>query len=647
LLAPQTIAARDADRTLSPYFFVHSDDPNQDKLPLKATDVDIQIVGVIADVTVTQRYRNDGRRPIEAEYIFPGSTRAAVHGLTMTIGERRVVAQIREKRQAQTEYQAARSAGKSAALLEQHRPNVFKMNVANILPGDEIAVELRYTELIVPTDGLYELVFPTVVGPRYTTKSEAETPPSDRWQQNPYLHAGQAQTSELRLTAAIASGIALKEVASPSHRVQGRFVDANHATIELDERQSGNRDFIVQYRLAGEAVESGVLLYEEGAEKYFVAMIEPPKRVTPAHVPRRDYVFILDVSGSMNGFPLDVAKTLIRNLVTSLRPDDTFNVLLFAGASSAFSNTPVPASRDNVARAMAFVDAQEGGGGTELLPALRRALALPAAEDASRSIVVVTDGYVDVETETFELIRGNLGNANLFAFGIGSSVNRFLIEGMARAGQGEPFIVLNAEEAPRRADELRRYIESPVLTKARLSAEGIELYDIEPVSIPDVLAARPVVVFGKWRGARQGQLTLRGIGGEGPFEKHFDLRTLVPDPRNRALRHLWARHRIARLTDDVRAANDPGRIQEITRLGLEYSLLTQYTSFIAVDQHVRNRDPGELERVKQPLPLPQGVSDLAVGGEVPTTPEPELLVLLGMAGAMAAWARCRRDRQPQ
>ena len=319
----------------------------------------------------------------------------------MTIGERRVIAQIREKQQARTEYQAAKTAGKSAALLEQHRPNVFKMNVANILPGDEIAVELRYTELIVPTDGMYELVFPTVVGPRYTTKTEEDTTAPYRWQQNPYLRQGEPPTSDLRLLASVASGIPLKEVASPSHRVQGRFADARHATIELDERLAGNRDFILQYRLGGDAVESGVLLFEDGEQKYFVAMIEPPKRVTAAQVPARDYVFVLDVSGSMNGFPLDVAKTLMRNLLGSLRPDDTFNVLLFAGASSVYSNAPVAATPANIAQAIHFVDRQEGGGATELLPALERALALPGGAEVSRSIVVVTDGYVDVEAEHF------------------------------------------------------------------------------------------------------------------------------------------------------------------------------------------------------------------------------------------------------
>jgi len=168
-----------ADRTLSPYFFVHGDGATE-QLPLKATDVKVSIAGVIADVKVTQRYRNDGSTPIEAEYVFPGSTRAAVHALTMTIGERRVVAQIREKKQARIEYDAAKSAGKSAALLEQHRPNVFKMSVANIMPGDVVDVELEYTELVVPTNSIYEFVYPTVVGPRYVSKAEHTNPAAPR-----------------------------------------------------------------------------------------------------------------------------------------------------------------------------------------------------------------------------------------------------------------------------------------------------------------------------------------------------------------------------------------------------------------------------------------------------------------------------------
>ncbi len=648
-LVPPALRAADddaADRTLSPYFFVRSDDPQVDKLPLKDTQVEIAVAGVIADVRVTQRYHNDGTRPIEAEYVFPGSTRAAVHALTMTIGERRVVAQIREKQQARAEYQAAKTAGKSAALLEQHRPNVFKMNVANILPGDDITVELRYTELIVPADSLYEIVFPTVVGPRYTTDREAGASPLDRWQRNPYLHEGEQAPGSFRLTATINSGIALKEVGSPSHRVQVRYHTANQAYVELP-REGGNeanRDFILRYRLAGAAIESGILLFEGARENYFLAMIEPPQRVTAEQIPARDYVFIVDVSGSMHGFPLNVTQKLMRNLLTGLRPTDTFNVMLFSGSSLVLAEAPLPATEENVRRGVDFIDSQSGSGSTELLPALRRALALPGGEDRARSIVVATDGYVTVETEAFDVIRENLGQANLFAFGIGSGVNRFLIEGMARAGQGEPFVVTSEGEAEERADALRRYIESPVLTKARLSATGFEIYDMEPPGIPDVLAQRPVVVFGKWRGPRAGTLTLRGLAGDGPFERSFDLSKAGPDPRNVALSYLWARGRIARLDDYQRLVNDPDRVKEITQLGLDYHLLTAYTSFIAVDEVVRNPKPDDAQTVRQPLPMPQGVSDLAVGGEVPTAPEPELLVLVGVSAAVAAWARRRKAK---
>jgi Ca-activated chloride channel family protein len=632
------------DRTLSPYFFVHGDG-SVEQLPLKSTDVKVTIAGVIADVQVTQRYHNDGKTPIEAEYVFPGSTRAAVYGLTMTVGERRVEAQIREKEKARAEYAAAKSAGKNAALLEQQRPNVFKMNVANIMPGDDVAVELHYTELIVPTDGVYEFVYPTVVGPRYVSGAETARA-QENWQANPYLPDGTPPVSDFALRARINSGIPIKEATSPSHRTRIEYSSTSSASIELlpGADNGGNRDFILRYQLAGAGIESGLMLYENGPEKYFLAMIEPPKRTAPAQIPARDYVFIVDVSGSMNGFPLEVSKHLLRNLLTNLRATDTFNVLLFAGTSALLSPAPLPANQENRDKALAFIDQQQGSGGTELLSALQRALALPGANDRARSIVIATDGYVSVESEAFDLIRANLGNANVFAFGIGTAVNRFIIEGMAHMGQGEPFVVTNAAEADARAEAFRRYIESPVLTKTRLVLEGFQVYDVEPPGIPDVLAERPVIVFGKWRGPRKGDLILEGLAGDGKFQKRFDVAKAQVSADNVALRYLWARNRIARLDDYQHLNDDPDRVKQITQLGLDHHLLTNYTSFIAVDQRVRNTRPEDSQQVKQPLPLPEGVNNSAVGsfGSVPTSPEPELVGLLGVVGALAAWARRRK-----
>lgn len=603
------------DKTLSPYFFVKSDDPAADQLPLKSTSTEVSIAGVIADVRVVQVYRNEGEKPLEAIYVFPASTRAAVYGMKMTIGERTITAEIRKREEARKAYEQAKQEGKSASLLEQQRPNVFQMNVANILPGDEIRTELRYTEAIVPLDGVYEFVYPTVVGPRYSNAKEASAPASEKWSANPYLHQGEPPATTFDMAVDLVSGVPIREMTCTSHKVDIQYKDAARAAVKLleSEKTGGNRDFILRYRLAGDAIDSGLLLYEGKDENFFLYMVQPPKRVTPEIIPPRDYIFIVDVSGSMHGFPLDISKRLLKDLVGNLRPTDTFNVLLFSGASQLLSEKSLPATSENVQRAAELIERQRGGGGTELLPAMERALGLPRAEGIARTVVIVTDGYVTVETEAFDLIRRQLGKANIFAFGIGSSVNRHLIEGMARVGAGEPFVVSKPDEAPARAAEFRKYIQSPVLTQIRLDFTGFDAYDVEPAGVPDVLAERPAIVIGKWRGQARGSITVHGITGAKRYNRTVDMASARPQDANSAIRYLWARSRIAQLSDYNMLRPNDERIGKITDLALKYNLLSNYTSFVAIDNMARRKD-GSLETVKQPLPLPEGVSDLALPG---------------------------------
>ncbi len=607
--------AEDADKTLAPYFFVKSDDPSVDALPLKSTSAQVDIAGVIADVKVKQVYKNEGQKPLEAIYIFPGSTRAAVYGMKMTIGERTIVARIEKREEARQQYEQAKQEGKSASLLEQQRPNVFQMNVANIMPGDEIVVELSYTELLVPTDGEYEFVYPTVVGPRYSDQPEATASASEKWVKNPYLHEGEAPPYTFDIAVDLSTGLPIQQAASPSHKVNINYDGKSFATVKLDdsEESGGNRDFILKYQLAGGQIESGLLLYEGKEENFFLMMVQPPKRIKPADIPPREYIFIVDVSGSMNGFPLDISKKLLKDLIGKLKPDEKFNVLLFASSSAVLSKKgSLPATQKNIKKAIRFLDKQRGGGGTQILPALKRALALPRAKGMSRSLVIATDGYVTVEAQTFDLIRNKLGDANMFSFGIGRSVNRFIIEGMARMGMGEPFVITSPEDAPAQAEKFRQYIQSPVLTDVDLDIRGFDAYAIEPPSIPDVLAERPVIVFGKWRGKAKGTLTLNGFTGGRRYTQSFDVSQVASREENSALRYLWARHRIQILGDYNLLRPDDERVEVITDLGLQYNLLTQYTSFVAIDSEVRNKE-GDAATVNQPLPLPDGVSDYAVG----------------------------------
>lgn len=644
---PETAAPR--ARTESPYFFVKSDDPALDRLPLKATEVDVRVSGVIADVTVTQHYRNEGTRAIEARYVFPGSTRAAVYGMNVRLADRLITAQIREKQQARVEYDQAKSQGRTAALLEQHLPNVFQMNVANILPGDDVKVELRYTELLVPQDGRYQFVFPTVAGPRYNSPQSSLARAAHVAQ--PYLPAGEMSNSQFDIQVSLMSPIGAQDIRSSTHAVE--VTEHGHQRQSVSLRRAGgmenDRDYILDWRLAGDRVESGAMLYRgPQGENYFLAMVEPPRQVSAERVSPREYIFVVDISGSMHGFPLDVSKAMLRQLIGSLKPGDRFNVLLFAGSNSFLAPQSVPATPANIEHAIHTISRQGGGGSTELIPALRRVYAEPKAADVSRTIVVVTDGYVTVEREAFELVRRNLSQANVFAFGIGSAVNRHLIEGLARAGMGEPFVITRAQDAPREAERFRRMIESPVLTSVTARFEGFDAYDVEPRELPDVLAARPVIVFGKWRGQARGHIVLEGQSASGPYRQSIPVGAEVREDAS-ALRYLWARHRIAALSDQEALEGGDAYRDRITALGLQFGLLTPYTSFLAIDKVVRATEPGAAATVNQPSPMPQGVSNLAVGAEVPGTPEPEtwgamLLTLSLLAMLARRRRRARADR---
>jgi Ca-activated chloride channel family protein len=596
------------ERILSPYFFIQSTDASLDPFPLLETKAGVNIAGVIAEIELTQVYKNEGKRTIEAIYVFPLGTRSAIHAMRMKIGDRTIEAKIEERAMATMIYEKAKGEGKVASLLEQERPNVFQMKVANIMPGDVIEVMVNYTELLVPEDGIYEFVFPTVVGPRYCEKKEEGAKDHDTWIKTPYLHEGEEPTYAFDIRANIRTGISLGKVWVPSHKVQvQQHMDEAEIHLSPGEEKGGNRDFILRYTLGGETIQSGLLLYPGKEEKFFLLMLQPPEKVTLDAVPPREYVFIVDVSGSMHGFPLEVSKALIREIIGHLRGKDYFNILFFAGGSTVLSPHPLPASEENKAKALGMLEEQRGGGGTRILPALRRALSLEKRQGLSRIVVMATDGYVAVEKEVFDLMRENLTQANFFAFGIGKGVNRYLIEGMARVGRGEPFVATNREEASKLARRFSDYVQSPLLTDIEVEFQGFDAYEVEPPSLPDLFARRPLILFGKYRNAH-GKIDVRGKTVWGDYEKGNELSSSLEDEDNAALKYLWARERIARLSDYGRVGAKVE--EEVKNVGLTYHLMTQYTSFVAVDTIVR--ESGEIVTVKQPLPLPEGVSDYAV-----------------------------------
>ena len=472
-----------------------------------------------------------------------------------------------------------------------------------------------------------------MVGPRYTNGTEQN---NNGYTATPYTPSGELSSYEFDISVYLNGGMPLQDVRSNTHAIEVQTAGQNSVDIILEpsETKGGNKDFILEYSYSGNAIESGVLLYEDGEEQFFLCMAQPPKQVAPEQVPDREYIFVMDVSGSMNGFPLEVSKNLMNNLVNQLKPTDRFNVLFFAGASNLWQPNSALASPENLEDALNFMQNVRGGGGTELLPALQRAMNLPRqSEGLARSVVIITDGYVSVENEAFELIRSNLNQSNVFTFGIGSSVNRHLIEGLAHAGKGVPFIVTNKSEAFKEAQKLKEYIQNPVMTQIEARFPGLDVYDVEPSTIPDVLAERPVIIFGKYKGQPKGEIYLEGTSMQLPkpafkilkvFAKgkpakpkrvklDFSLENASNDERNKAIKYLWAREKIRNKVDFNGYGLSETDKQEVTRLGLKYNLLTPFTSFIAVEKRIVNTGADSLQAVKQPLPMPENVEDSALG----------------------------------
>jgi len=643
---------KEEDKTYAPYFFVESNDPETESFPLKKTDVTVNINGVIAETYITQEYTNEGANPINAKYVFPCSTKAAVHGMTMTVGNQMVRAQIQKKEEAKETFETAKSEGKSASLLTQQTPNVFTMDVANIMPGDTISIELHYTELISPSEGIYQFLFPTVVGPRYVNVDKAKeegTLPSlkdTEWLSNPYLPNGETPDCEYNINVNLSTGVPITGLTSKSHKINIDWDDNSIAHISLSNpaEYAGNRDFILEYKLSGEKISSGISLSTGESENFFMLNIQPPAHYEPVEIVPREYIFVLDVSGSMNGYPLQTAKQLITNLVSDLDKEDCFNLILFCNDNELLSPKSLPATKKNINRALKLIDRQEGYGGTELNSAVQAALDLPKKENTARSIVIITDGYISGEQETFDIICGNMDEATFFPFGIGTSVNHYLIEGIANAGQGESFVVTDREDAGKTSDLFKTYMEAPLLTDIQITYEGFEAYHIEPVTPSTLYAQKPITLFGKWLGKPSGTVHITGKCGSKDFVADIPVSEDNIDNSNSALPYLWARKRVERLSDFGTYNDNEAIKEEVTRIGLTYSMATSYTSFVAVLETIRNPET-ESTDVEQPNPLPLQVSNLAIGSGYMVGSEPGVWGLMATAGVLVAIGFGKRRRQ--
>ncbi|MEN8149986.1 MAG: VIT domain-containing protein [Planctomycetota bacterium] len=581
-------------------------------VPLEHTDVVARVSGFVSSVEVTQTFLNPYDTKIEAVYVFPLPTDAAVTDFLLTIGERRIRGLIREKEEAERIYEQAKHAGHVAALLTQQRPNVFDQRVANIEPGKRIDVRISYFNTVAYENGTYEFVFPMVVGPRFNPPGRES---GRRQLRNPsYLWPRQRSGHDIAIALEVDAGLPVTSFTSPSHAIRGEDLGENRYRVKLAPNDRvPNRDFVVRWTTPSEKLEGAFLAHApESGDGTFALLLQPPK--DDANLPRmpREMVFVVDTSGSMSGAPLDKAKDAMRRCLRGLDPSDTFQVIRFSNDASALGDAPVPATRANVRRGLEYVDDLGADGGTMMDRGIRAALQFPQDERRLRIVSFMTDGYIGNEVEIFELVERYRGRARIFSFGVGDSVNRYLLEGLARHGRGAVAFVGLSDSAAREVDRFYERSARPALTDVHLDVKGASISDVYPRRLPDLYAGRPVLVTGRLRGS--GEITVHLTGRRGDGRATWRLTARVDPESNRPeLARIWARRKIAHLSELEVTRPSAELRDEITRVSLSNSVQCRYTAFLAVDTLVVT-EGREGVTVPVPVPVPQGVKyETAVG----------------------------------
>jgi Ca-activated chloride channel family protein len=590
--------------------------------PLKHTDVKAEISGFISRVVVTQQFENPFKEKIEAVYTFPLPQNAAVDDMTMMVGERTIRGKILPREEAQAAYDAAKSSGKVASLLDQERPNIFTQSVANILPGEQIKITISYVETLNYVNGAYEFVFPMVVGPRYVPGSPTgrnqgngfapdtdRVPDASRITPNS-LPPGMRSGHDVSLDVTLDAGLVLDDVSSKTHDVDIQRTDSHSARLHLRESSTiPNKDFVLHYDVAGRAIQDALLTHRSDKGGYFTLILQPPDRVTAEDVRPKELVFVLDTSGSMEGFPIEKAKETMKLALDSLYPSDTFNLITFAGDTKILFSKPVPATRANLNKAQAFLNSRSGSGGTEMMTAIKAALEPSDDQSHIRIVCFMTDGYVGNDMEIISEVQKH-PNARVFSFGIGSSVNRFLLDKMAEAGRGEVEYVNLNDDGSAAARRFHERVRNPLLTDISIDWNNLPVADVYPQRIPDLFGAKPLVLTGRFTSAGRGTIRLKGKMGGSDFVREIPVELPETMALHDVLAPLWARARVDSLMNDDYAGAQSGNMRAdlkdtITQLGIEYRLMTQFTSFVAVEEMIVT-DGGQPRRIDVPIETPEG-----------------------------------------
>jgi Ca-activated chloride channel family protein len=618
--------------------------------PLTHTDVKADISGFLARVRVTQTFKNPKDEKIEAVYVFPLPHHSAIDEMTMVIGERRIVGKVKRRDDARRIYQQALSVGQTAALLEQERPNIFTQSVGNIPPGATVRVEISYVDVLKYDQGEYEFSFPMVVGPRFNPGSAsppqplnaelagkavpggaatARVPDGDRINP-PILRPDKRNGHDISLTVHLDAGVPVHDMKVASHEASIERPGNRRAVVKLNEMDSlPNKDFVLRYDVTGErpsmallahrpagdaSVGSGTPNVAQGPRRdggYFLLMVQPADDERLTKSPPREIVFLVDVSGSMSGEPTQKVVQTMQHMLKLCRDGaDTVQVVTFASQAHQLFERPVPVNPENIGKALQFTSGISAGGGTQMLEGVKLAMDQPIDPERVRIIIMLTDGYIGNEAEIIEHVGRRAGDQIRFwCVGIGASPNMFLVDGVARQGGGMGRQLNLNDDTQALATEVITRIQRAQLSNVEIDWGGLAAFDTYPAKLPELWAGRPLILFGRYRDV-EGKFAVNVKGRVEGEPASWPLTVELPktEPANDVLAPTWARQKIEDLMQSSFYAGSPAVEEAVTALALDYRLMSQYTSFVAVDdsQPAAEGPVAPPRRMLVPVPLPAG-----------------------------------------
>jgi Ca-activated chloride channel family protein len=608
-------------------------DGKQQAFPLQHTEVMAKIAGNVSRVEVTQTFANPFDQPLEAIYVFPLPDEAGVDDMEIKVGDRIIRGTIKQRQEAQKIYQQAKQAGKTAGLLEQQRDNIFTQSLANIKPGEKIEVTIRYTESLKFAGGNYEFVFPMVVALRYNDSQTGSGNIPDAAQISLPTLAQSTSGQNIGVTVEIEAGVPIQNLSSPSHKIH-TTQDGRTLRVELDKQDAiPNKDLILRYQVAGKETQTTVLSQADERGGHFATYLIPAVAYQSNQIVPKDVIFLIDTSGSQSGAPMAQSKALMRRFIKGLNPDDTFTIIDFSDTATALSKTPLQNTPQNREKAIAYVNRLDANGGTELLNGINTVLNFPPAEAGRlRSVVLLTDGLIGDDNTVIAQVQKKLKPGNrLYSFGVGSSVNRFLIDRLAEVGRGTSQVIRYDEPTDKAVEQFFQQINNPVLTNIEVKWQGGgKAPEIYPLRSPDLFASQPLVLHGRKPDRSSGNLLITGIAAGGQrYQKTIGVE--FDGGGNPAIAQLWGRAKIKDLMDRMYGRETTSGVQQVTNTALQYRLLSKYTAFVAVTQDVRVNPSGKKMQVPVPALTPDGMQ--APSSSV-AVPEPSQL--LGNLTAIAA-----------